>query len=153
MSESSFGTIPLTDITARGLVADQSVPTPLVLVVDDEPMIADTLAEILRWSGYTAMVAYDGETAHEMVWLAPPDVVITDVCMPGMDGVQLAELIREALPECAIFLFSAYSDYLNLVTKARTEGNEFTLLRKPMAPEQLLQELKAVRPPASRPAR
>ena len=56
---------------------------PVVLVVDDESVIADTLAEILTRSGYTGVAEYDGDSALETALLMPPEMLITDVVLPG----------------------------------------------------------------------
>src|SRR5687767_4447692 len=67
---------------------------PAVVVVDDERLIADTLAEILNDSGYRAIAVYDGLTALEQVQKLCPDALITDVVMPGMDGIEVAKAVR-----------------------------------------------------------
>ena len=69
--------------------------TPTILVVDDEPHIADLLAEALGDEGYRVRRAYDGLAALAAADEADPDVVVTDVMMPGLDGVDLARRLRE----------------------------------------------------------
>ena len=61
-----------------------------IVVVDDEHVIADTLAAILNSSGFHAFAAYSGESALELIAARVPDLLITDVCMPEMNGVELA---------------------------------------------------------------
>src|SRR5579875_2782848 len=63
---------------------------PLILVVDDHRMIADSLVEILNMSGFRALVAYDGEAALRTALEVHPDYLLTDVVMPSMNGVELA---------------------------------------------------------------
>jgi CheY-like chemotaxis protein len=70
---------------------------PKVLVVDDEPIIADTLTMILATSGYDSRPAYSGEMALEMARSFKPDPLITDVVMPGISGIEAATKIRELL--------------------------------------------------------
>src|SRR5215475_15497155 len=70
----------------------------IVLVVDDEEVIADTTMEILKRSGFEAVCAYDGQSALELALRTTPDFVLTDVVMPNMNGVQLAIAVRKALP-------------------------------------------------------
>jgi CheY-like chemotaxis protein len=85
------------------LYAVQAMPTdsrPLVLVVDDEPVIADTIAQILEKRGYAAIAAYDGEDAIQAALLNPPQLVISDVMMPGMNGIELGISIRRIFPDC-----------------------------------------------------
>jgi DNA-binding response OmpR family regulator len=117
---------------------DKSAYRPVVLVVDDESAIADTLSEILSRSGYAAMVAYDGNEALETALVTPPELLITDVILPGMSGVELAITMRRIFPECKIILFSGQASTADLLTSAKREGHHFTLLSKPVHPRELL---------------
>ena len=76
------------------------------MVVDDEPRIADRLATILRNFGYEASVAYDAPSAISQGEPFNPELVITDVVMPGMNGVEMAIQVRQLYPSCKILLFS-----------------------------------------------
>jgi CheY-like chemotaxis protein len=118
--------------------ADKSEYKPLVLVVDDESAIADTLTEILSRSGYAAMAAYDGPSALETALLAPPEVLITDVILGGMTGVELAITMRRIYPDCKVILFSGQACTADLLTAAGRQGHTFTLLSKPVHPRELL---------------
>jgi DNA-binding response OmpR family regulator len=111
---------------------------PVVLVVDDESIIADTLAEILRRSGYEGIAAYDGDSALETALLRPPEMLITDVVLPGMSGIELAITLRRIFPDCKIILFSGQASTSDLLAAARTDGHHFTLLNKPLHPQDLL---------------
>jgi CheY-like chemotaxis protein len=111
---------------------------PVVLVVDDESVIADTLTEILSCSGYAAMSAYDGHGALETALLAPPELLITDVVLPGMSGIELAIRLRRIYPDCKALLFSGQASTADLLASARLEGHHFTLLTKPIYPRDLL---------------
>jgi CheY-like chemotaxis protein len=62
------------------------MPPPLLLVADDDPAIRDILAQELRAAGYGVITAPDGATALVRFHESPPDVVLTDVAMPGVDG-------------------------------------------------------------------
>jgi CheY-like chemotaxis protein len=114
-----------------------------VLVVDDEPIIADTLVEILMGEGHKAFAVSDGPSAIKWTQMLLPDAVITDVIMPGMDGIELAKNILKTLPNCRIILFSGQAASTGLVQKARDEGYSFEILAKPINPETLLQKLSA----------
>jgi CheY-like chemotaxis protein len=122
---------------------------PVVLVVDDESIIADTLAEILNRSGYTGVAEYDGDSALETALLMPPEMLITDVVLPGMSGIELAITIRRIFPDCKIILFSGQASTSDLLAAARQDGHHFTLLNKPLHPQDLLarvsENLKAQR--------
>ena len=112
-----------------------------VLVVDDEQLIADTMTEILKRSGFHAMCAYDGQSALELAIQMNPDFVVTDVVMPHMNGVQLAIAIRDALPSAEIILLSGQAGITDIVERGRKEGYLFELIAKPVHPERLLQRL------------
>jgi DNA-binding response OmpR family regulator len=118
--------------------ADTSAYRPVVLVVDDESAIADTLTEILSRSGYAAIAAYDGNDALENALLTPPELLITDVVLPGMSGIELAITMRRIFPDCKILLFSGQACTADLLTSAKREGHHFTMLSKPVHPRELL---------------
>ena len=109
-----------------------------VFVVDDEKVIADTLAVILRSSGYQATAFYNAQSALEQAGIRCPDLVITDVVMPGMNGVEMAVLFRGRHPECKILLFSGQASTVNLLATAAAQGSAFELLTKPLHPTDLL---------------
>ena len=133
--------------------ADTSAYRPVVLVVDDESAIADTLTEILSRSGYAAMTAYDGNEALEAALVTPPEMLITDVILPGMTGIELAITVRRIFPDCKIILFSGQASTADLLASARADGHHFTLLNKPLHPQDLLlrvsEGLKSNRPVAT----
>jgi DNA-binding response OmpR family regulator len=66
-----------------------------VLVVDDEPMVRETLGQVLTDEGYVVDFAVDGETALERVHAARPDVILLDLMMPGMNGRQFLQALRD----------------------------------------------------------
>ncbi|MGB0080924.1 MAG: response regulator [Terracidiphilus sp.] len=111
---------------------------PRVLVVDDETAIADALAKILSLSGFPAIAAYDGDGALDSALLLPPEMLITDVMLPGMNGIDLAITIKRVYPECKVLLFSGLASTSDLMATARRAGHTFTLLNKPVPPEALL---------------
>jgi len=108
------------------------------MVVDDELIIADTLAEILSQNGYAAVAAYDGEDALETALVTPPEMLITDVVLPGMNGIELAVTVKRMYPDCKILLFSGQAATTDLLTAAGRAGHHFALLSKPVPPNQLL---------------
>jgi DNA-binding response OmpR family regulator len=116
---------------------------PKVLVVDDERVIADTLAMILNQSGFDARAVYSGEKAVEMASTFAPDMLITDVIMADLNGIDAAIMIRALLPGIKILLFSGQAATADLLEKARGRGYEFEILAKPVHPQDLLSRLKA----------
>jgi len=115
---------------------------PRVLIADDERVIADTLAMILNQSGFQARVAYTGEQAVELAAEFAPEMLISDVIMGGLNGIDAAIRIREILPAIKILLFSGQAATADLLEKARTQGYEFEILAKPVHPQDLLARLR-----------
>ena len=95
---------------------------PKVLVVDDERVIADTLAVILNQSGFQAKAAYSGEEALDIASTFEPDMLITDVIMADLNGIDAAIRIRALLPRIKILLFSGQAATADLLEKARGRG-------------------------------
>jgi CheY-like chemotaxis protein len=113
-----------------------------VLVVDDEQAIADTLAAILGQSGYETLAAYSGVMAIEMARSFRPHVLLTDVAMPGMTGIEAAAKVREILPACKVLLYSAHATTEKVLEAARAQTQGFELLAKPAEPAVLLAKLR-----------
>jgi CheY-like chemotaxis protein len=113
-----------------------------VLVADDEQIIADTLKLILDKSGYVTRAAYSGETAVEMARGFEPDMLITDVIMPGMSGIEAAIQVRTDLPSCKVLLFSGNEATADLVEAALAQNHKFELLAKPVHPTELLAKMR-----------
>ena len=114
-----------------------------VLVVDDERVIADTLTMILNQSGFEARAVYSGEGALEMAQAFEPDMLISDVIMADLNGIDAAIRIRALLPRVKILLFSGQAATADLLEKARTQGYEFEILAKPVHPQDLLNKLRS----------
>ncbi len=116
---------------------------PKVLVVDDERVIADTLAMILNQSGFEARAVYSGEGALDLVSSFVPDMLISDVIMADLNGIDAAIRIKELVPEIKVLLFSGQAATADLLEKARTQGYEFEILAKPVHPQDLLNRLRS----------
>jgi CheY-like chemotaxis protein len=116
---------------------------PRVLVADDERVIADTLAMILNQSGFEARAVYSGERALELAPTFEPNMLISDVIMADLNGIDAAIRIREILPKIKILLFSGQAATADLLEKARAQGHEFEILAKPVHPQDLLSRLRA----------
>lgn len=121
----------------------ETAQKPRVLVADDERVIADTLAMILNNSGFQARVAYSGEKALELASEYRPEMLISDVIMGGLNGIDAAIKIREILPSIKILLFSGQAATADLLEKARAQGYEFEILAKPVHPQDLLAKLRS----------
>ena len=122
--------------------ATASHTKPRVLVADDEQVIANTLAIILNQAGFEARAVYSGEKAIECLDTFAPDMLISDVIMTGMTGIEAAIATRAKCPKCKILLFSGQAATADLLEKARAQGHEFEILAKPVHPTDLLAKLR-----------
>jgi CheY-like chemotaxis protein len=113
-----------------------------ILVVDDEPLIADTIVQILNRSGFIAEAAYGGREAIAAARLFNPELILSDVLMPHTDGVEAAIAIQKFLPEARIVLFSGQAATVEILARARQRGYHFELLAKPLHPTQLIKHLR-----------
>ncbi|MGD0734217.1 MAG: response regulator [Terracidiphilus sp.] len=121
----------------------EAIVKPKVLVADDERVIADTLAMILNQSGFEARAVYSSEKALEVVPTFKPDMLISDVIMGDLNGIDAAIQIRAILPNIKILLFSGQAATADLLEKARAQGYEFEILAKPVHPQDLLTRLRS----------
>ena len=115
---------------------------PRILVADDERVIADTLAMILNQSGFEARAVYSGEGALELAESFQPEMLISDVIMADLNGIDAAIRMRTLLPGIKILLFSGQAATADLLEKARKKGYEFDILAKPVHPQDLLARLR-----------
>jgi CheY-like chemotaxis protein len=117
---------------------------PRVIVVDDERLLADTTATILRRAGFDTRTAYDAFSALEVITSFHPDYLLTDIMMPGMNGVQLAIAIAKMHPLTKIMLFSGQAGITDILEESHAKGYEFPLLAKPVHPLKLVEGLKGL---------
>lgn len=110
-----------------------------ILVVDDQRPIADTLCEILCAVGYDCSAVYSGVEALERVQAWKPALIITDVIMPDVNGIDLVKRVQDVDPGCAVILCSGNAATQDLLQLARTEGKAFRVLAKPVPPQELLE--------------
>ena len=114
-----------------------------VLVVDDERMIADTLVRILNTAGFDAHGAYSGEDAIEVAGTLKPNVLVSDVVMGGMSGIEVAIYFANYLPDCKIILISGNILTASLLEVAGRQGYQFQLLPKPVHPQVLMSHISS----------
>lgn len=139
MSETfNFEVVPRAEVP---MMNDGEKHRPVVLIVDDEQIIADTLAAILSNSGFAPLVAYDGRSALEIAMANAPDLLISDVVMPEMTGIELAIALVRTMPDCKVLLFSGQAAAMDLLADAHAAGYDFPILTKPMHPTKLLSEI------------
>ena len=114
-----------------------------VLIVDDEPVIREGIKTFIPWSRLNCVFAgeaSDGMEAVEFIKRGKVDIVITDIRMPGMDGLELAEWVTENFPEIKVIILTGYSDF-EYARKA-LRFNTVDYLLKPAGEEELTSVLK-----------
>jgi DNA-binding response OmpR family regulator len=141
LASSNFETVALAELAQKGLFPSQDHHRPVVLVVDDEEIIADTRAAIFTNWGYAVMTAYSGEAALEIARIIPPELLISDIILTGINGVELAIAIQALVSDCKVLLFSGLPSSADMLAVARSEGHNFTLLDKPLHPAHLFSHL------------
>ncbi len=114
-------------------------PQAVVMIVDDERVIADTLGAIFRASGYTVLTAYDGAEALEKSEGQQVDSADhgRDDAGDGRDRSG-AIALRAAMPKCRVLLFSGQAATMDLLKGARLAGHDFDVLSKPVHPKEML---------------
>jgi DNA-binding response OmpR family regulator len=125
--------------TRKGQTVLKNLPS--VFIVDDEKTIAETLTTILQKNGFAAKSFTDPREALTAARDETPDLLLSDVMMPELSGVELAVAIRQHCPECKILLFSGHAETLDLLFTARAQGHDFHLLSKPIHPTELLRRI------------
>lgn len=116
---------------------------PLILVVDDEPAIVETVCMILEAEGLKAIGAKSGADAVAKARESCPDLLFSDIMMPGMNGFEAAVQIKAHCPHCRLIFFSGYADVTDMANGLRQRGYEFEVLRKPMLPTLMVEKVRA----------
>ena len=113
---------------------------PKIMVIDDQPVIADTLAEILSQNGYDAVALYSAEEALKSVKRSQPAIVLSDIRMHRVNGIEAAVHIRNLHPACRIILFSASG--VSEWEQATMNERGFEFLPRPLHPAEVLKQLR-----------
>src|SRR5689334_4560934 len=113
-----------------------------ILVVDDEPSLRDALQQLLSLDGYDVAVAVSAEEALGCLPRGGFDVIVSDIRMPGLNGLQLLERSRAANPRVAVILFTAYATVSTAVEALRLGANDFLL--KPFEMDDLRRSVERV---------
>jgi CheY-like chemotaxis protein len=116
-------------------------PKKKILVVDDDPVIGRSFDRVLSDNGYEVSAAHDGPQALERVGREDYDVVFTDIRMPGMDGIEVAERIRKSRPWIPVVIITGYGTPAN-EARAKAAGVA-GFLRKPLSPDTIERSTRA----------
>jgi len=114
---------------------------PMIVVVDDEPDVAQLLSLQLTMDGYRVQVAHDGPTAIQLTRAINPDLIILDVAMPNMDGYTVCRNVRE-FSNAPILMLTAYNQDHQVVSGLDSGADDY--VAKPYSPNQLLARVRAL---------
>ncbi len=124
----------------------QTTLRPRVLIADDEKVIADTLATILNQDGFDARAVYTCQKALELAPAFQPDMLISDVLMTDINGIDAAIQMRAMLPAIRVFLLSGQTATAEMISKSQARDLGFEVLVKPVHPRDLLNKLHSAIP-------
>lgn len=116
-----------------------------VFLVEDEMVIRNGIVKSINWEkeGYRLVgEASDGELAYPMILKEKPDILLTDIKMPFMDGLELSKLVKQELPDTKILIFSGYDEFEYAKEAIRIGVTEYLL--KPVSSEQLLEVMRRI---------
>jgi DNA-binding NtrC family response regulator len=115
-----------------------------IYLVDDEYIIVSTLARILSMKGFDATGFTDPGLALQVARSKAPDLLISDVVMPGLSGIELAAKVKGSCPECRVILFSGQANLTDFPEDPGGESRRFELLSKPVHPDALLKAIEKI---------
>lgn len=113
-----------------------------ILVVDDDPRITDLLRRILAYEGYSVAVAASGSEALNRALERPPDLIVLDIMLPGLDGLEVAQRLRAAGDNVPILMLTARDAVADRVKGIETGADDY--LVKPFALEELIVRVMAL---------
>jgi DNA-binding NtrC family response regulator len=103
------------------------MPTESILVVDDELFVRELLLEFLSSQGYEVELADSGEKALELAQIQPPDVVLMDLKMPGMDGVQTLKEMKKTAPDALTIIMTGYPTIESSIEALRQGAHDYVV--------------------------
>lgn len=115
-----------------------------ILMVDDNVLSTEALGLILKNAGYEVVQATTGDEALAKIRIALPDVVLTDLLMPGMDGVGLVQRIWTSHPGLPVLLITAIDGPELEQARQALAGGPLKIIPKPIHPDDLLREIESV---------
>lgn len=111
-----------------------------ILVVDDEPVARQSLTDILKLEGHNVISAPNGQAAVEFVRTHPVDLMIVDLRMPGMDGLEVVQVVNQTSPDTEVILLTAFGSTETAIQALRLRIHDYLL--KPASPAQVLASVK-----------
>lgn len=117
---------------------------PKILIVDDEPHLRNGLRRILNEEGYEAMTAADGETALKLAEEKKPDIVLLDIIMPGMDGREVCQRLREVAAEAQIVYLTAKAEPNGPLYAKYPRGEPDAFIAKPATGKRIISKIESM---------
>jgi DNA-binding response OmpR family regulator len=112
-----------------------------ILVVDDEPIVRDVIVRYLRRDGYATLEAGDGEDARRLIEQADPGLVVLDVMLPGLDGLELCRWIRER-SDLPVIMLTARGEEADRIVGLELGADDY--VTKPFSPRELTSRVRSV---------
>lgn len=129
------------DRTTMGRMTPQQAPVLRALVVDDEPALADVVRSYLVRDGFEVEVAPDGERALDSARSLDPDVVVLDLGLPGIDGLEVCRQLR-TFSDCYVVMLTARADEVDTLVGLSMGADDYVI--KPFSPRELVARIRAM---------
>jgi len=113
-----------------------------ILVIDDDDSLRDTISVLLEQEGFRALLAADGKSGYETALSAKPDLLLVDLRLPGMSGIEICKQLRAARPTIPIIVLSAVGDEVDKVLLLEIGADDYVV--KPFGARELLARIRAV---------
>jgi CheY-like chemotaxis protein len=129
------------------LIPPAPAQRPKVLILDDEANIANNLATMLTHFGYDAIPVYSGHTAIDLAMDWIPDLLVSDIFVPDMNGVEAASKVLALNPQCKLLFLTGDLPAVDWVQRYRAQGLPARTLLKPVSPADLFESVAQALPP------
>ncbi len=124
-----------------GVPADDSITAPMVLVVDDEVALASMVCTYLRRAGYTTTSTDNGLDAVRMARESDPDVIVLDLGLPGLDGVEVCRQVR-TFSDCYVLMLTARTEETDRLIGLSVGADDY--VTKPFSPRELVARVQVL---------
>jgi DNA-binding response OmpR family regulator len=116
--------------------------SPAILVVDDDPTVADVVRRYLERAGMTVELAADGQAALDAYAARPPDLVVLDLMLPGVDGLEVCRRMRQASAALPIIMLTAMGEEVDRIVGLQLGADDY--VTKPFSPRELVLRVQSV---------
>jgi CheY-like chemotaxis protein len=115
--------------------------TPLLMILDDDNAVRHTWTIIFRQQGYEVIPVERGQAAIDAARERAPDLLLADIRLPDMTGIEAARRVQQLAPGCHVLLISGDGDSSEALAEARAQGSTFEVLPKPISPPDLIERI------------